>query len=137
MGIMSGADRERVRRHLAGLTAPVTLVHFTQDYDFVYTRRAREFLEELTGLSGRIQLRIVDFVHERETAMRFGVDHVPATVISGECGLGLRFDGLPDGAELGTFLDGIVMMSRGGPAPGPRLAVLASPPTRDVVAPPG
>ena len=136
MGTMIGADRERARRRFAGLAAPVTLVHFTQEKDCPYIRRARSLLKELEGLSDLVRLRIVDFAEDRDTAAEFGVDHIPATVITGEREYGLRFDGVPDGAELETFLDGIVMMSRGDVGPGTRLAVLASPPTRDVVSRP-
>jgi len=137
MGILIGADRERARRRLAGLDAPVTLVHFTQDYDCSFTHRVVSLLRELEDLSDRLSLRIVDFRSERDTAASFGVDHVPATVITGEREFGLRFDGLPEGVELETFLDGIVMMSRGEAAPDRRLAVLTSPPTREVVTRPG
>jgi hypothetical protein len=133
MGILSGVDRERARRRLSGLASPVTLVHFTMDYDCPYTRRTLAVLEEVAGLADSIRLTVHDFAAERETADRFGVDHVPATVITGGPEFGLRFDGLPEGAEFERFLDGIMMVSRGDAGPGDRLAVLASPPTRELV----
>jgi len=137
MGVLGKRETERARERLAGLADPVTLIHFTQDLECAYTRRARRLLEEIAGLSDRIHLRIVDFAADRETAGRYGVDHVPATVIAGPRGFGVRFDGLPEGAELTTFFDGIAIVSDGDAEPDPglrdRLAVLASSPTREVV----
>ncbi|MEN8152127.1 MAG: hypothetical protein ABFS86_20085, partial [Planctomycetota bacterium] len=82
MGIMKRTDRERARHRLASLHSPVTLVHFTQERCWLCTDRARSLLEELAAESRHLSLHLVDFAAEPETAERFGVTQVPATVIA-------------------------------------------------------
>ena len=131
MGVLKRADRERIRHRLAALPSNVTLVHFTQEKCWPCTDRSRALLEEITAESHHLHLRFVDFAAEPEMAERLGVNQVPATVIAGPREAGLRFDGLPEGAELDPFLDGIAAVAEG--VGREHLAVLASPPTRDVV----
>ena len=131
MGVLSEMERDRVRSRLGGLTKSVTLVHFNQRGITPSCRPTTRLLEELSGLSDRLLLRIFDFQADRSTAARYGVDQIPATVITGERGLGIRYFGYP-GVELENFLDGITIVSSEGTRPGrgarERLAVLTSAP---------
>lgn len=131
MGVLTESDRDRVRSRLDGLEKSVTLVHFNQRGITPSCRPTTRLLEELSGLSERVRLRVFDFEADRPTAARYGVDQVPATVITGERGLGIRYFGYP-GVELEKFLDGITIVSSEGTRPAPdvreRLAVLTSAP---------
>ena len=70
-------------------------------------------LEELVALSQKIHLEVYDFVAEAEKAKEFGVDKIPATILSGKDEYKVRFFGIPSGYEFTTLIEDIVDVSKG------------------------
>jgi len=129
MEILNKDLREATRQRFRELDGRVRLVHFTREpaKDCTFCREAKLMLEEVTGLSDKIELEVHDLEADRETAAAYGIDKVPATVIMGEEDLGLRIFGIPSGYEYQTLIDGIVDVSHrdSGSAEGTRLALRA------------
>jgi len=106
--------KKHLQEELAGkLQNPVKLVVFTQEYECPFCMQTRSLIEELAGLSDKINVEVYDFVADADKAKAYGVDKVPAVAVVGVKDYGLRFYGLPYGYEFQTLLEGIISVSRG------------------------
>lgn len=125
MEILSSEVRESTRKKFeAELDRNVTLLHFTQKpsrlvllhartgRECVFCKETRQLLEVVAGLSDKIELKIIDFKTDKETAAEYGIDKVPATAILGEADYGIRIYGIPSGYEYSTLIEDIVDVSR-------------------------
>lgn len=101
---------------------PVQIAYFTQHQstlvvpavqECTYCKETRELLEEVAGLSDKIDLKIYDFVGDKDEAAQHGVDKIPATVITGKGKGKVRFYGIPSGYEFGSIIEGIVDVAKG------------------------
>jgi glutaredoxin-like protein len=76
-------------------------------------------LQELSGLSDLISLRVHIFEEAAEECAKFGIERIPGTVLRGggtgpnANGLSFKFYGMPGGTEFPSFLESIVDISRG------------------------
>jgi glutaredoxin-like protein len=102
--------RAEVRETLADLENPVHLVLFTQTLECMYCRENRQLMEDVAGLSDKVDITIHNLVTDAEKAEEFGVDKIPATVIMGEEDYGIRFYGIPAGYEFTTLIHTIRMI---------------------------
>ena len=73
---------------------------------------AQELLQELSDLSDRITLDVVDFYKNAEQATTEEIDRIPAFVIGSNGRNDARFYGIPTGYEFAPLLDTIVAASR-------------------------
>jgi len=115
VALLSDQDRETVRRQLAGMTHQVALLFFTQTIGAPETALiARQILDELVSLSDRIALEEVNFVLEKERAVGFGIEGVPAIVLlrDGE-DTRLRFLGAPAGYEFMSLVEAVILAGTG------------------------
>jgi glutaredoxin-like protein len=126
MDLLNDEIRQATRKKFEEeMTARVTLVHFTQEssrlvlpdslkgQDCMFCRETKQLLEEVSGLSDKIELQLFDFVADKDKAAEFGIDKIPALVVKGEKDHGLRFFGIPSGYEYTSLIEAIVDVSRG------------------------
>lgn len=73
----------------------------------------QKLLQDLAGLSPKLDLKQYDFFSETEERDRYGVERVPAIVLEAQAGSLLRYYGIPAGYEFAMFLEGINSISRG------------------------
>jgi alkyl hydroperoxide reductase subunit AhpF len=131
MGLLQDTDVVEIRERLEGMSNSVKLVHFTQELNLEYGRETRQLLEELTQISDKLTLETYNFPVDKEKAVEYAVDKVPATVIRNGKDYGIRFYGMPAGYEFAALLDGILAVSKGDsglkPESRTKLAQLAQP----------
>jgi len=125
MAFIPDEDRDYLTKHFQQeMRDPVKLVFFTQResplmiagshaQECAYCKETRQLLEELTELSIKLQLETHDFVAERGLADSYGVDKIPATVITDGDRKNIKFFGIPTGYEFVTLIEGIIDVSRG------------------------
>ncbi len=113
MGLIRDEDAAEIRERLKEMVQPVKLLHFTQELNLEYGREARQLLQDLTDLSDKLSLEVLNFLLDKEKAAEYGVDKVPATIVRNGKDYGIRFYGLPAGYEFSTLLDAILSVSRG------------------------
>lgn len=119
MALLNDEDAVEIRRRLGAMTAPVRIIHFTQELNLEYGRETRQVLEELAALSDKLSLEVYDFILDKEKVAEYGVDKVPATVVRNGVNHGIRYYGMPAGYEFSTVLDAILDVSRGDSGLGP------------------
>jgi len=122
-------DQEMIRQKFAAeLVAPVNIDYFTERESTLtvpgrrpcaYCKPTREMLQELSGLSDLIRLRVHIFEEAAEERARFEIERIPGVLLrSASTGLSangasFKFYGMPGGTEFPAFLESIVDMSRG------------------------
>lgn len=112
MGMIGEEVASEIRQRLSAMTAPVQLVHFTQELNLQYGRETREVLKELAALSDKVKLEVYDFLLDKEKVAEYGVEKAPATAIRNGKDYGIRFYGIPSGYEFSALLDAILDVSK-------------------------
>ncbi len=118
MALLSERDQNYLRDTFSKLTRKVKLLMFTQEHECQYCKETRQIVEELAGLSDKLEAEIVTFDPESEIAKQYGIDKIPAIVVLGQEGdqfvdYGIRFFGIPSGYEFSTLVEDIVMVGKG------------------------
>jgi len=125
MPLLNPRDQDYLRGRFAEeLENPVKLVHFTQNTavsqlvipgreNCLYCRETRELLEEIAGLSDKLELEVHELSAGSAEAAAQGVSRVPATLIQGTNKGRVRYFGIPAGRELPSFIDTLVDVSKG------------------------
>lgn len=112
MGLIPEEYKQHVKAELSErLTNKVKVVVFTQEIECPFCKETRELVEEIGGLSDKIEVAVHDFVRDKEQAALYKVDKVPAVVVLGEKDYGMRYYGLPFGYEFQTFLEDLISVS--------------------------
>jgi glutaredoxin-like protein len=117
-------DQELIgQKFAAELMAPVRIDYFTERDSALtvpgrkpcaYCKPTREMLQELSGLSDLISLRVHIFEEAAAEHAKFGIERIPGIVLRGAgAGTSFKFYGMPGGTEFPSFLESIVDISRG------------------------
>jgi len=112
MNVRSPADLEAA---LAGLTSPVKLVFFTQTFGCETCLPARQIVNRVAALSDQITVEEYNLVIDKEQAEAYGIQRVPAIAVVGAADTGIRFYGAPDGHELVSLVESILLVASGEP----------------------
>lgn len=121
MPILNQHDRQAVRERFdVELKRDVNLTLFTQRNVgglYIPGRECRscgpaqQLLEEVSALSPRLHVEVVDFYANLDDARARGVDKIPATIIGEGHRDGVKYYGVPSGFEFAMLLDTIVAAS--------------------------
>lgn len=122
MPFIPEADRKFLTDHFSKeMKDPVKIVYFTQHesqlvvpgQECLYCRETRDLLEEVSSLSDKIELEVHDFVADSKEAAKYGIDKIPATVLTGKAKGKVRFYGIPSGYEFAVLIESVVAVSKG------------------------
>jgi glutaredoxin-like protein len=123
MELLNKDVREATKKRFDDMTGRVKILHFTQEpsrlvllssigsQDCAFCKETKQLLQEVAGLSDKIDFQIFDFKADKDIAAAYGIDKIPATVIMGEEDYGIRIFGIPSGYEYQTLIDDIVDVS--------------------------
>jgi alkyl hydroperoxide reductase subunit AhpF len=121
MALLAPADQEKLRESFNDMTAPVRLLFFTQTIDCEPCAETRRILDELPALSDKIAIEEVNFVLDKDKAVQYAVDRVPAIAVLGQNGSGeatqdsrIRFLGTPSGYEFISLVQAIRLVGGAG-----------------------
>jgi glutaredoxin-like protein len=132
MPLLQEKDKDAVRTWFQeGLVNPVKLVNFTQAVECQFCAETRQLVEEVAALSDMVEVKVYNFVTDKEKAEEYGVDKIPAIAVVGQKDYGVRYFGIPSGYEFTSLIEDIVDVSKGEvellPATREVLAELAEP----------
>lgn len=103
------------------LPHPVELLFFTQEQPCPYCREQQQVLEEIVQLSKHLKLSTYDFVKDRDKALKYNIDKIPATAIIGKKDYGIRFYGLTAGYEFTSLIESIIMVGNNSSGLSPKI----------------
>ena len=122
MPLLQERDREIVQQRFdEGMKGDVNVTLYTQNNLgglFIPGRECQtceptqQLLEEVSELSPRINLEVVDFYANTEEAKAHGVDKIPAIIISGNGTDNVKYFGLPSGSEFAVLLETLIATSQ-------------------------
>jgi len=118
MGLLRDDDRAQLQKEFEQLTNAVKLVFFTQASDCDFCPLTKQVLDELVGLSDKIQLETFDFATDKHQVQAFRIARIPAiALVRIEAGqdrdYGIRYYGVPSGYEFASLVGDILDVSRG------------------------
>ena len=121
MPILRQDDQQAIRRRFDDeLKRNVNITLFTQSNigglyipgrDCKSCGPTQALLEEVSALSPRLHLELVDFYGNQEDAKDRGVEKIPAIIVSADRRDNVRYYGLPSGHEFPVLLDTIIAAS--------------------------
>ena len=110
MNVRSPADLEAA---LAGLTSPVKLVFFTQTFGCETCVLARQVVDRVASLSDQISVEEFNLVLDKDQVETYGIQRAPAIAVVGDADTGIRFYGVPEGHELVSLVESILLVASG------------------------
>ena len=114
--LLNEDNHNRVREVFKEMQSPVDVVLFSSTANCEYCESTQQLLEEVTGLSEKIQLEVHDLDADRDLAASYGIDKAPGFAIVAKpadtpVDFGIRFYGIPSGHEFTTLVNDLVMVS--------------------------
>jgi alkyl hydroperoxide reductase subunit AhpF len=133
MALLTASDQEALREELESMTNRVRLVFFTQTLNCETCDITKRILEEVKGLSEKLELQTFNYAIDREAVSRYGITRIPAIALErieengdgagqGEASgkdFGIRFYGVPSGYEFMSLIGDILDVSHGDSGLGP------------------
>ena len=113
MSYFSDQEQQAIVQRLSSMTGPVKLVLFSQAFGCDTCPTTERIVQSLAEANPLITLETRNPVLDADDAAQYGVTRVPALAIVGDRDRGLRFYGAPEGYELVSLLEGILLASSG------------------------
>ncbi len=96
---------------LADLAAPVRLLFFTQTFGCDSCVPARRIVDRVASLSEHVTVEEFNLVLDKDAVRTYGIQRAPAIAVVGEADTGIRFYGVPEGHELISLVDAILLVA--------------------------
>jgi hypothetical protein len=109
----SDEEMRALTERLSGMTNPVRLVFFTQTFGCDTCTTTKRILEDLPRANALVTVEEKNMVLDTADVEQYGIVAAPGVAIVGERDYGLRLYGAPDGYELISLLEGILVASAG------------------------
>jgi glutaredoxin-like protein len=107
---------DQIKQAFAQMKEPVQMLFFGSRENCGYCAEARQLLEELEAVDGKLGLSVYDLQENADMAAQFNVDKAPAIVIAAKNGdqiidYGIQYSGIPSGHEFGVLINDILLVS--------------------------
>ena len=118
MSMFNEEIKSQLKEVFQDMKEDVTLALFTQDGECNTCLETEGFLKEIEGLSEKIHLKQFNMLKDSEQAKEWNVLMTPSIVLldSKETYKGLKFNGIPAGHEINSFVPALLEMSGAGGA---------------------
>lgn len=113
MSYFSDEEMKALTERLSGMTSPVKLLLFVQTFGCETCATTSRILEDLTRANPLLSVEEKNMVLDTGDVELMGIIAAPGVAIVGDRDRGLRFYGAPDGYELLSLLEGILLASAG------------------------
>jgi len=103
----------QVKDYLGAMSKPIKMVLFTQEGLCETCKETRQLLSEIEVLNDNITFVEKDLNNDADLAKQYGITLTPSFVILDENDeyLGVKFNGIPAGHEINSFLNALLHMS--------------------------
>jgi len=105
--------QNQIREHLSPMKESITIVLFTKSEPCETCNETKQLLSEIAELSDKITFVEKDLKADQALAKEYGITLTPSFVMLDHTGSyrGVKFNGIPAGHEINSFLSAILDMS--------------------------
>lgn len=105
--------QNQIREYLTPMKENVTLMLFTQESPCETCTETRQLLKEISALSDKLHFVEKDLIEHIEDVLRYNIEMTPSFIMLDHEGhyRGVKFNGIPAGHEINSFLTAILDMS--------------------------
>ncbi len=116
MKLLNDQLRDQLGQVFSNMKKDVTLAVFTQEGECNTCTETVGFMEEIESLNDMIHLKKYDLKKDADKASAYEVTMVPSIVLldDQENYLGIKFNGIPAGHEINSFIPGILEVAGAG-----------------------
>ena len=116
MALLNEELKDQLKGILDQMKDEVTLALFTSNTQCETCEDTKAFLEEISGVAGKVSLKEYDIVENKDKALELGVSLTPSIVLLDKNGKdnGIKFNGIPAGHEINSFITGLIEVSGAG-----------------------
>lgn len=116
MSLLNEQISEQLKEIFKSMKKEVTLAVFTQKSGCETCAETVTFMKEIEQLSDKIHFEEIDFDVEKERASAYNVQMVPSIVLldADKKHQGVKFNGIPAGHEINSFIPAIIEVSGAG-----------------------
>ena len=114
--LLNDEIKTQVSEVFSHMQEPVQVIFFGKDEDCDYCDDTQLLLEEVSGLSDKIDLNIYNIEKDNAIAQQYKMDRAPGFVIAGKDGdqlldYGIRYAGIPSGHEFSSLINTVLLVS--------------------------
>jgi len=104
---------KQLKEVLNNLVNPITIALFTQDGECETCDETRGYMQEVEALNNKIKFKEYNINKDSELAKNYHVEMVPSIVLLNdkEEYLGIKFNGIPAGHEINSFIPALLEVS--------------------------
>jgi glutaredoxin-like protein len=116
MSLFNEETTKQLKDIFSGLNNHVKVVLFTDETDCDTCKETHDFMQEIQGMSDKIELKHFDLYKNSDEAKMYAIDKAPAIRLldADEKDYGVTFYGIPAGHEINSFISGLMEMSGAG-----------------------
>jgi len=105
--------QNQIKEFLSPMINPITIVLFTQEEPCESCPETNQLLSEVSALSDKITYVVKDLHKDVEDAKKYSISLTPSFVLLDSFGnyQGVKFNGIPAGHEINSFLSSLLEMS--------------------------
>lgn len=116
MALLNNELRDQLKDILDQMKDDVHVALFTTKENCETCSDTKSFMEEISGVSEKVNLTQYDIEEHAELAQTLGVSLTPSIVLldKNKKDNGIRFNGIPAGHEINSFITGLIEVSGAG-----------------------
>ncbi|ERJ12171.1 protein disulfide oxidoreductase [Haloplasma contractile] len=113
MKMINDDVKKQLTNVLEQMVNDVTIALFTQEGDCYSCEETNSFMQEMEELSGKIHFKTYDLNKDSDLAKQYNVKMVPSIVLlnHNEEYEGIKFNGIPAGHEINSFIPALLEVS--------------------------
>ena len=114
--LLNDEIKTQVSEVFSQMQESVQVIFFGKDEDCDYCDDTQLLLEEVSGLSDKIDLNIYNLEKDKDIAQQYKMDRAPGFVIAGKDGdqlldYGIRYAGIHSGHEFSSLINSVLLVS--------------------------
>lgn len=116
MALLNEELRAQLKSILDQMKDNVNVALFTSSEDCETCEDTKSFMEEVSGVADKVILKQYDMTTDKEMADKLGITLTPSIVLLDKDSKdnGIKFNGIPAGHEINSFITGLIEVSGSG-----------------------
>lgn len=113
MKMLNEDVREQLKGIFENMDKDVTIALFTKEEPCETCEETKSFMEEMASVTEKLKLKLYDINKDKEKAKEYNVSLTPSIVLldNNENYKGIKFNGIPAGHEINSFIASIIEVS--------------------------